>query len=122
MTHSCVIGWNSLSMNEAFLLENLYPTRYFVRNGGTAQWSDSREELEEIYGKGEDSGILSFKFIPGNIYDNPPAMKANPGYVSFLKAQPRVEMERLLLGSWYARVEAAGILKRMGVEVDFQML
>lgn len=98
----------------------VYPTRYFVRNGGTAQWSDSREELEEIYGKGEDSGILSFKFIPGNIYDNPPAMKANPGYVSFLKAQPRVEMERLLLGSWYARVEAAGHFKREWVsEVDF---
>ena len=50
-------------------------------------------------------------------------MKANPGYVSFLKAQPRVEMERLLLGSWYARVEAAGHFKREWVsKSDFQML
>lgn len=39
-------------------------------------------------------------------------MKADPTYVSKLKALPRVEMERLLLGSWYARQETAGYWKR----------
>lgn len=90
-----------------------YPTRYMVQvSGGTLVWADTREELETIYGSDGESGILSFKFIPGTIYDNPPLMKADPTYVSKLKALPRVEMERLLLGSWYARAEAAGHFKR----------
>jgi predicted phage terminase large subunit-like protein len=39
-------------------------------------------------------------------------MKADPTYVSKLKSLPRVEMERLLLGSWFARQESAGLFKR----------
>lgn len=90
-----------------------YPTRYFIRiTGGSYVWSDSREELEEIYGKSDKAGILSFKYVPGNIYDNPILIESNPGYLAQLKALPRVEMERLLLGSWYARQEAAGHFKR----------
>lgn len=93
--------------------KDVYPNRYFVRvEGGKIMWSDTREELEEIYGKADDSGILSFKFVPGNIYDNPILIKSNPQYLSQLKSLPRVEMERLLLGSWYARPEASGLFKR----------
>lgn len=93
--------------------KEIYPNRYFVRvEGGKIEWADTREELEEIYGKGDDSGILSFKFVPGNIYDNPILIKSNPLYLSQLKSLPRVEMERLLLGSWYARPAASGLFKR----------
>lgn len=98
--------------------KDIYPSRYFIRiEGGKIQWSDTKEELEEIYGKGDDSGILSFKFVPGNIYDNPILIKSNPQYLSQLKSLPRVEMERLLLGSWYARPQASGLFKREWVQM-----
>lgn len=100
--------------------KDVYPNRYMVNTPGGIVWKDTREELEEIYGRGDESGILSFKFIPGTIYDNPPLMKADPTYVSKLKSLPRVEMERLLLGSWYARPEASGYWKREWVNlVDY---
>lgn len=98
--------------------KDVYPERYFIRiEGGTFIWSDSREELEAQYGPSKDAGILSFKFVPGNIYDNPILIKSNPGYLAQLKALPRVEMERLLYGSWYARQEASGLFKRDWVEI-----
>ena len=100
--------------------KEVYPLRYFLQvPGGSIEWADSKEELEEKYGGGNESGILSFQFIPGNIFDNPPLMKADPTYVSKLKSLPKVEMERLLYGSWYARESASGYWKRHWVtEVD----
>lgn len=89
-----------------------YPTRYFVKLDNQIEWADTRDELEAIYGKGDDNGIISFKYVPGNIYDNPPLIKANPRYLSQLLALDRVERERLLEGSWYAREEASGLYKR----------
>jgi predicted phage terminase large subunit-like protein len=93
--------------------KEVYPMRYMVQvSGGKIEWSDTREELEAIHGKGDQSGILSFMYVPGSIYDNPPLMKADPTYLSKLKSLPRVERERLLDGSWYARSEASGLFKR----------
>lgn len=89
-----------------------YPTRYFIRLATGIKWADTREELENTYGNSNDAGILSFKFVPGNIYDNPILIRENPGYLAQLKQLPRVEMERLLLGSWYARESASGFFKR----------
>ncbi len=112
---SFIRHWVEFALDERGIpiRKELYPTRYMVQvEGGRIQWADKREELEEVFGKGDKSGILSFKFIPGTIYDNPPLMKADPTYVSKLKALPRVEMERLLLGSWFARQESAGLFKR----------
>ena len=112
---SFIRHWVEFALDERGIphRKDIYPTRYLIQvEGGKLRWSDTREELEDIFGKSDDTGILSFKFIPGTIYDNPPLMKADPTYVSKLKALPRVEMERLLLGSWYARLEAAGLWKR----------
>lgn len=93
--------------------KEIYPARYMAQvPGGGIVWANDRKELEDIYGSGEDAGIMSFRFIPGTIYDNPPLMKADPTYISKLKSLPRVEMERLLLGSWYARPSASGMWKR----------
>lgn len=86
--------------------------RFFFRQGNTMLWYDTREEAEAIHGKGDESGINSFTFIGANCRDNPPLLKAQPDYISRLMAQPRVEMERLLLGSWFARAEASGLFKR----------
>ena len=95
-----------------------YPLRYFIRVPGAGyEWADSREELEAKYGSSEDAGILSMSYIPGNIYDNPILIKSNPMYLAQLKALPRVEMERLLLGSWYARQESSGLWKREWCQV-----
>lgn len=89
-----------------------YPSRYFIRINDGYEWADTQEELEAKYGKADDAGIISFKFIPGNIYDNPILIKTNPGYLAQLKALSPVERDRLLFGSWYARAEAAGYFKR----------
>lgn len=103
--------------------KDFYPTRYFIRVGSEYHWSDSREDLEAIYGPSNKSGILSFKYVPGNIFDNPILIEKNPGYLAQLKSLPRVEMERLLLGSWYARPEETGMFKREWVTlVDYPNL
>lgn len=113
--NSFIKDWVEFALDERGIpiRKEVYPMRYFVQvPGGGIEWADTRDQLEERYGAGHESGILSFKFIPGTIYDNPPLMKADPTYVSKLKSLPRVEMERLLLGSWYAREEASGLFKR----------
>lgn len=86
--------------------------RYFFRQGNKMLWYNSLDEAEAVHGKGDKSGITSWTFIPATCRDNPPLLKAQPDYVSRLMSLPRVEMERLLLGSWYARAEASGLFKR----------
>ena len=120
---SFIRHWVEFALDERGIpiRKEVYPERYFIRiEGGSYVWSDSREELEQTYGPSNDSGILSFRFVPGNIFDNPILLKTNPQYLAQLKALPRVEMERLLYGSWYARAEASGLFKREWVnEVDY---
>jgi predicted phage terminase large subunit-like protein len=111
---SFIREWVEYSLDERGIpvLKDEYPNRYFVQvSGGGMEWSDSREELEKVYGEGGESGIMSFKFVPGNIYSNPVLMKNDPSYISKLKALPLVEKERLLYGSWYARESASGYWK-----------
>lgn len=86
--------------------------RYFFRSGNTMLWYNSLEEAEAVHGKGDESGISSFCFIPATCRDNPPLLKAQPDYISRLMSLPRVERERLLDGSWFARQEASGLWKR----------
>ena len=86
--------------------------RYFFRQSNTMLWYNSLQEAEAIHGSGAESGISSFAFIPANCRDNPPLLKAQPDYISRLMSLPRVEMEKLLLGSWYARLESSGMFKR----------
>lgn len=86
--------------------------RYFFRQGNTMLWYNTLEEAEAIHGRGSESGITSFTFIPATCRDNPPLLKAQPDYISRLMSLPRVEMERLLLGSWFARAESSGLFKR----------
>lgn len=89
-----------------------YPVRYFVNTATGIKWFASKEEAEAIYGTKADNGVNSFKFIPATALDNKVLLKSNPDYLTTLKALPRVEMERLLLGSWYARESASGYFKR----------
>lgn len=91
--------------------------RYFFRQGNSMIWYASLAEAEAVHGKGDESGIASFTFIPATCRDNPPLLKAQPSYISNLMQMPRVEMERLLLGSWFARAESSGLFKRDWVEI-----
>lgn len=86
--------------------------RYYVVDNNQYVWSDSREKLERIYGKGEDSGIRSFTFVSANCTDNIPLMKADPSYLSNLKAQPYVDVQRYLYGNWYVRPTGASMIRR----------
>lgn len=91
--------------------------RYFFRQGNSMLWYNSLEEAEAVHGGGDESGISSFAFIPATCRDNPPLLKAQPDYISRLMSLPRVERERLLDGSWFARPEAAGLWKREWVSL-----
>lgn len=86
--------------------------RYYFRQGNTMLWYNTKDEAEKAHGKGVDKGIGSFTFIGATCRDNPPLLKAQPGYISHLKSLPRVERERLLDGSWFARSESSGLWKR----------
>lgn len=91
--------------------------RWFVRQGESMLWYNSLEEAEKVHGNSSEAGIRSFTFIPAKCTDNPPLLKANPDYINNLISLPRVEMERLYLGSWFARPEASGHFKREWVSV-----
>lgn len=94
-----------------------YPQRYQVQTGNGIIWYDTLQAAQAVHGTGEDSGIKSFRFVPGVIFDNPIGLEQNKEYINTLKSLPRVEMERLLLGSWYARESASGYFKREWVSL-----
>lgn len=95
-------------------------TRYFLRVGNEMKWSDTYEELFNEYHTLyplDDDGVStcrpqSFSFIGATVLDNPLMMKKNPNYVAQLASAPRIKMERLLKGNWYAREEGSGYFKR----------
>lgn len=96
-------------------------SRYLINLNGSVFWGDSVEELWERYGvphgltrDGEKPSFQprSFRFIPLTVYDNPILLKNNPGYLSNLLAQPRVNQLRYLHGSWTARAEGSGFFRR----------
>lgn len=98
--------------------------RWFIRNNNEMIWGDTKEELLELYGvRGPDGKILdeqdegqycrplSMQFISATIYDNPPLIKSNPGYLANLQGLKRVKKERDLYGNWDIREEASGFWK-----------
>lgn len=91
--------------------------KYFVNTPNGLEIFQTIEEAQAIYGTGDDSGIMSFMFQPGDIYSNPVLIKNDPTYVSRLKSLPRVEMERLLLGSWEAREQSASFFSRQNINI-----
>ena len=96
-------------------------TRWFVNLNGKVLWGNSVKELYEKYGAGYTLGMdftpTSFRFIPLTVYDNPILLKQNPGYLANLLAQPRVNQQRFLHGSWTARPEGSSYFDRSWVEI-----
>jgi predicted phage terminase large subunit-like protein len=98
--------------------------RWFIRQNNEMVWADTRQELLDIYGNRDDAGDLlpdddehqycrplSLQFISATIYDNPPLIKSNPGYLANLQGLKRVKKERDLYGNWDIREDAAGFWK-----------
>jgi predicted phage terminase large subunit-like protein len=86
--------------------------RYYVVDNGEYIWSDSKEDLQARYGEGTDSGIRSFTFISANCTDNIPLMESDPEYLSNLKAQPFVDVQRYLYGNWFVRPSGSSLIRR----------
>lgn len=88
--------------------------RYYAAYCGSMVFGDTKEELLEKY-----PGISpqTYVFISATIKDNPRMKVLNPGYVARLENLKRVERERLLLGSWFAKQESQGLFRRSWCEI-----
>lgn len=120
--------WECLEWIKPYLTEDGTPDqskdgklRYYVVDNGEYVWSDDRTELEKVYGSGTDSGIRSFTFVSANCMDNIPLITADPTYISSLKAQPFVDVQRYLHGNWYVRPSNSTMFRREWViEKDYE--
>lgn len=85
--------------------------RYMARVNEEIVWGDSPEEVIRIANEADydveidENDIKSVSFVSSTVFDNQVLLKANPGYLSNLKAQSIVERERLLNGNW--KIKAA---------------
>jgi predicted phage terminase large subunit-like protein len=91
--------------------------RYFVLQNNKPVWFEKLEDAQEIYGTSSDNGVRSFRSIRAHVTDNIPLLKANPDYLSNLKALPDIKRKIYLDGSWTAREEEAGFYRRSFTEI-----
>lgn len=87
--------------------------RYYGSYNGALVFGSTKEEIVALYPEVDPQ---SYTYIAATIKDNPIMKKINPGYVKRLENLKRVERERLLLGSWFAKESSAGYFKREWVE------
>lgn len=85
--------------------------RWFVRDGNTIVWGNSREELLVRFA-GRDLPPKSVTFIPATVYDNKILLEKDPGYLANLNALCLVEREQLLRGNWKIRPSSGLFFKR----------
>ncbi len=108
------IGWWINSETGYAIPERSGVVRAFYRSGdGNVVWGNSRAEVCEKANEISDEEIFpqdckTATFISSSVYDNKILLKANPTYLSSLKALSLVEKERLLRGNWKIR-PAAGL-------------
>lgn len=122
--NSWVYNWVSWYLKDGIFDEDkLGKIRYFLVVEDAPVFADTEEELAKEYPHlcyeinkvtGEEVYVppLSFCFIGGTIYDNPALIRANPKYLSALKAQTEVNRRRLLEGDWHALEESSGYFNR----------
>jgi len=87
---------------------------YYGSYNGKIVIGRSKEELIAQY---PDVSCQSYTFIAATIADNPIMRRLNPEYVKRLEGLKRVERERLLLGSWFAKENNSSYFKRDWVEI-----
>ena len=86
--------------------------RWFVRIDEQLHWADTEQELLERFAHIPGLQAKSVTFVPAKVTDNQILLKADPGYLANLMAQPLVERERLLGGNWKIRHAAGKVFKR----------
>jgi predicted phage terminase large subunit-like protein len=93
--------------------------RWFYRINEQLAWYATKQEAMAAHPEMAAQGAnpKSVTFIPAKLTDNPILMKADPGYLANLVAQPLVERERLLSGNWKIRPSAGKIFNRGWFEV-----
>ena len=84
--------------------------RWFVRDGDSLVWGDSRAEL--VAKLGAEVEPKSATFIFARVTDNQILLKQDPAYISNLKSLPLVERARLLDGNWNVRASAGNFFRR----------
>jgi len=94
--------------------ETFAKERYYAAYNGEIVTGDSKEEIIAKY---PSCKPRSYTYIKATIKDNPIMKILNPAYVDQLENLKRVERERLLLGSWFAKPTTAGYFKRDWVEI-----
>ena len=87
--------------------------RWFARDGDTMVWTNTKEELVNLYGP---SSAKSLTFIPANIQDNQILLARDPAYLANLKALPFVDRCELLDGNWNVERGAGSIFSRYWFE------
>ncbi len=94
--------------------------RWFCRVNDVIYWGDSADQLAKDHGI-DKQDCKSLTFIAASVFDNPALLKADPGYLSNLKALSRVERERLLNGNWKIKASAGEYFNRTDVEIIDEM-
>ncbi len=84
--------------------------RWFIRQGDTILWGDTRQELIDKYGPQELP--KSITFIPSNVHDNRILLDKDPSYLANLRALSRVDRLRLEGGNWNVRASAGMMFQR----------
>lgn len=122
--NSWVYDWVSWYLKDGIFDESkLGKIRYFLIVEDAPVFADTEEELAEAYpdmcyiynpieDKEEYVPPMTFCFIGGTIFDNPALIKANPKYLSALKAQTEINRRRLLDGDWHAVPEGSQNFER----------
>lgn len=91
--------------------------RYFTRMGDDIIWGDNPDDVVKQSPDIIPEQVKSFTFIASKLSDNKILMEKDPGYLGALRAQGKVERERLENGNWLIRPAAGEYFKRSQVEV-----
>ena len=85
--------------------------RYIYRYNEETHYANTRQELMKKFDL-KSHEVMSITFIPSSVYDNKVLIENNPEYISNLKAQNRVDRERLLKGDWLIKDSAGMYFRR----------
>lgn len=122
--NSWVYNWVSWYLKDGIFDEDkLGAVRYFLIVDDAPVFASTEKELADAYpdlcyvhndveDKTEYVPPMTFMFIGGTIFDNPALIKANPKYLSALKAQTEINRRRLLDGDWHAVPEGSQMIER----------
>lgn len=122
--NSWVYNWVSYYLKDGIFDDTKQGlVRHFLIVEDTPVFANTAEELSEaypdmcyIYNPIEDRNEyvppMTFSFIGGTIFDNPALIRANPKYLSALKAQTEINRRRLLDGDWLAVPEGSQMMER----------